>query len=140
MCIRDRAFARYQCKNIYSRLKIMVEFRPNARPGLWVIFLIPMALLASYTSNNVLPQTHVIIIILSLVMSVYCTILAHELFSSKKSLFLDIVNEDVSLQKSNLKRLTSIYIPFYLLFCGGVIFLYIIGSCVFVFSFTIGKI
>ena len=73
---------------------MIAEFRPNARSGLWITFLLPIALIisTSTTTHNALPgppQNHVIICILALEMCLYSTLYAFALFPTKKALFLD---------------------------------------------------
>ena len=113
----------------------MAEFRPNARPGLWLTYLIPIALLTSY--NSYVPWNYVIITILSFVMSVYSTLFALKIFPSKNALFFNIiVHEKMSLKNLDMKPIIYFSIIFYL---PGIylLLLYEIGSNVFVFLLTL---
>lgn len=113
----------------------MAEFRPNARPGLWLTYLIPIALLTSY--NSYVPWNYVIITILSFVMSVYSTLFALKIFPSKNALFFNIVvHEKMSLKNLDMKPIIYFSIIFYL---PGIylLLLYEIGSNVFLFLLTL---
>ena len=111
---------------------MIAEFRPNARSGLWITFLLPIALIisTSTTTSNALPgppQNHVIICILALEMCLYSTIFAFALFPTKKALFLD--NAAEIQEKMHFKTIWKPTV--YIMICSLLLSLFV-GSDVFI--------
>ena len=111
---------------------MIAEFRPNARSGLWITFLLPIALIisTSTTTSNALPgppQNHVIICILALEMCLYSTVFAFALFPTKKSLFLD--NAAEIQEKLHFKTIWKPTV--YIMICSLLLSLFV-GSDVFI--------
>ena len=104
------------------------------RCGLWVTYLLPLALTASCIGQDV-PKDHLIITLLALVTSAYSTVLALESFPSREALLSkEIFQEKVKFRPSKWKYIAYVSLALYLLF------FWIVGTDIFTFLFTMGSL